>query len=94
MGVGSALPGSSGAGPLGSSGVPTFAWQAAAAVLLCLHITNHIALTAQYMQIVTGVVLGVEFSKHDNTLPNNVAVGVLVSPVNLPRPTQAFTGKP
>ena len=30
-------------------------------------------------QIVTGVVLGVEFSKHDNKLPNNVAVGVLVS---------------
>ncbi|KAI7844484.1 hypothetical protein COHA_001943 [Chlorella ohadii] len=29
-------------------------------------------------QIVTGVVLGVEFSKHDNTLPNNVAVGVLI----------------
>lgn len=27
----------------------------------------------------TGVVLGVEFSKHDNKLPNNVAVGVLVS---------------
>ena len=29
-------------------------------------------------QIVTGVVLGVEFAKHDNTLPNNVAIGVLV----------------
>ena len=26
----------------------------------------------------TGVVLGVEFAKHDNTLPNNVAIGVLV----------------
>lgn len=30
------------------------------------------------LQVVTGVVLGVEFSKHDNTLPNNVAIGVLV----------------
>ncbi|PRW33672.1 H(+) hexose cotransporter 2 [Chlorella sorokiniana] len=29
-------------------------------------------------QIVTGVVLGVEFGKHNNTLPNNVAVGVLI----------------
>lgn len=30
------------------------------------------------LQIVTGVVLGVEFAKHDNVLPNNVAVGVLI----------------
>lgn len=29
-------------------------------------------------QIVTGVVLGVEFAKHDNVLPNDVAVGVLI----------------
>jgi hypothetical protein len=29
-------------------------------------------------QIVTGVVLGVEFSKYNNTLPNGVAIGVLI----------------
>lgn len=29
-------------------------------------------------QIVTGVVLGTQFSKYDNTLPSNVAVGVLI----------------